>query len=192
MFSLSALAHDEMTVLKRIHSLGKVTPDGLAMELGEPYTAQGLTAYLRQLEEKALVKKTMENPATYELSPLGSIAIGALPESAKKAYATVAPDKCFHFYTGTGPDKYTHLSACSLADFSDKAKKVDAKSLEFHVQRGDVAKWLKDVLGEAELSREFDRLKSVVLSGEVLRSRVVRLLDNRIQSLSSSTSRIRP
>jgi hypothetical protein len=186
------LAQDEMTVLKRIHSIGKATPDSLAMDLGEPYTVQGLSAYLRSLEEKALVKKIQENPQAYELSPLGLIAIGALPESAKKAYVSVPQERCFYFYTGTGPDKYTRLSACSLSDFEDKAKKVDVKSLEFHVQRGDVAQWLKDVLGEAELSREFDRLKSSSLSGEVLRNRVVRLVDNRIQSLSSSTARFRP
>lgn len=184
------LPQDEMTVLKRINSIGKVTADGLAIELGEPYTALGLSAYLRSLEMKALVRKTQDNPLTYELSPMGLIAIGALPESAKKAYITVPQDRCFQFYTGTGPDKYTHMSACSLSDFADKVKKVDAKSLEFHVQRGDIARWLKDVLGETELSKEVERLKSSSISGEALRNRVVRLVDNRIQSLSSGTARI--
>jgi len=186
---MSELAQDEMTVLKRIHRIGKVTIDSLATDLGEPYTVQGLAAYLQSLEKRALVKKTQEKPPAYELSPLGLIVIGALPENAKKAYVSVPQERCFYFYTGTGPDKYTHMFACSLSDFMDKAKKVDPKSLEFHVQRGDVARWLQDVLGEAELSREFDRLKSSALSGEVLRGRVVRLIDNRIQSLSSSTAR---
>ncbi len=190
MFSMSEMAQDEMTVLKRIHSIGRVTVDSLVTDLGEPYTVPGLSAYLQSLEKRALVKKTQENPSAYELSPLGLIVIGALPESAKKAYVSVPQERCFYFYTGTGPDKYTHMFACSLSDFRDKAMKVDAKSLEFHVQRGDVARWLKDVLGEAELSREFDRLKSSALSGEVLRSRLLRLIDNRIQSLSSSTARV--
>lgn len=187
---MSELAQDERAVLKRIHSIGKVTIDSLATDLGEPYTVQGLSAYLQSLEKRALVKKTQENPLAYDLSPLGLIVIGALPESAKKAYVSVPQERCFYFYAGTGPDKYTHMFACSLSDFRDKAKKVDAKSLEFHVQRGDVARWLKDVLGETELSREFDRLKSSALSGEVLRGRVVRLIDDRIQSLSSSTAHV--
>ena len=190
MFSLPELPQDEMTVLKRINSIGRVTADGLAIELGEPYTVQGLSAYLRTLEGKALVRKTQENPLTYELSPMGLIAIGALPESAQRAYMTVPQDRCFQFYTGTGPDKYTHLTACSLADFADKVRKVDAKSLEFHVQRGDIARWLRDVLGEADLSKEIEPLRLSGISGEVLRNRVIRLVDNRIQRLSSGTARI--
>lgn len=182
------LSQDEMTVLKRINTIGKVTSDELALDLGEPYTVEGLTAYLRSLEERTLVKKSQNGAVfTYELSPLGLIAIGVLPETAKKAYESVPRDKCFNFYTGTGPDKFTQLFACSLADFRGKANQIDPKSLEFHVQRDDVSRWLKDVLDEPALAREFERLKSSGISGEVLRTRIIRLLDNRIQSLSSST-----
>lgn len=190
MFSLSELSQDEMVVLKRINTIGKVTSDGLARDLGEPYTVEGLSAYLRSLEERSLVRKAQGNGSVYELSPLGLIAIGALPETAKKAYVPVAREKCFNFYTGTGSDKFTQLFACSLSDFRDKVKQVDAKSLEFHVQRGDVSRWLKDVLDEPTLAKEFERLRSLGVSGEVLRTRIAKLVDNRIQSLGSSTGRV--
>jgi hypothetical protein len=101
----------------------------------------------------------------------------------------VPNDKCFHFYTGVGPDKFTKMSACSLSDFKEKAKRVDPRSLEFHVKRGDIAKWLSDVLGDAELSQEFDRLKTSNLYGEVLRTRVLRLIDARIEKLTQSGTR---
>jgi hypothetical protein len=181
-------SQDEITVLKRINSIRKATPNDLALELGEPYTVQGLSTYLQSLEEKKLLNKTRDNPSTYELSPMGLIAIGVLPEAAKKVYSPVPQEKCFHFYSGIGPDKFTKMSACSLADFKEKANKVETKSLEFHTHRGDFAKWLRDVLDETELARDFDRLKTSNLSGEILRSRIVRLLDNRIERLTYSTA----
>jgi hypothetical protein len=187
--SVPEFSKDEITVLRKINVLGKATPDNLARELGEPYTAQDLSAHLKLLEQKTLLKKTQENPPAYEVTPLALIAIGALPESAKKVYLSVPHEKCFHFYTGVGPDKFTKMSACSLSDFSEKTRKVDPKSLEFHVRRGDMAKWCQDVLGDVELAKEFDRLRTSNLYGETLRNRIVRLLDTRIERLTSSTTR---
>jgi len=188
--SVPEFSKDEITVLRKINALGKTTPDNLARELGEPYTAQDLTAYLKLLEQKTLLKKTQENPPAYEVTPLALIATGVLPESAKKVYLSVPNEKCFHFYTGVGPDKFTKMSACSLADFKEKTKRVDPKSLEFHVRRGDMTKWCQDVLGDVELAKEFDRLKTANLYGETLRNRIVRLLDTRIERLTSNTTRI--
>lgn len=185
---MSESSQDEISVLKRINNTRKTTPNDLALELGEPYTVQGLSTYLQSLEEKKLLNKIRENPTTYELAPMGLIAIGVLPESAKKIYTAVPQEKCFYFYSGIGPDKFTNMSACSLVDFKEKAKKVEIKSLEFHAQRGDLAKWFSDVLDETELARDFDRLKSSNLSGEILRNRIVRLLDNHIERLTYSTS----
>jgi predicted transcriptional regulator len=177
-------SQDELAVLKKINVLGKATPESLARELGQPYTVQDLSAYLKSLEEKTFLKKTQENRSAYELTPLGLIAIGALPESVKKIYSSVPQEKCFYFYTGVGPDKFTKMSACSLSDFKEKARKVDSKSLEFHVKRGDIAKWFNDVLGEAELAKELSRLRTGNLYGEVLRTRITRLIDARIERLT--------
>jgi hypothetical protein len=182
--SVSEFSQDEVVVLKKVDFLRKVTPESLARILGEPYTVQNLVAYLKSLEEKKLLRRTQENQSAYELTPLGLIAIGALPESAKKIYSSVPREKCFHFYAGVGPDKFTQMSACSLSDFKEKTKKVDSKSLEFHLQRGDIAKWFSDVLGEVELAKEIDRLRTANLYGEVLRTRITRLIDARIERLS--------
>jgi len=187
---VSGFSQDEIVVLKKINALRKATPDSLARGLGEPYTAQDLSAYLKSLEHKMLLNKTQEDPSAYKLTPLGLIAIGVLPESAKKVYSALPQEKCFHFYTGIGPDKFTKMSACSLSDFKEKAKKVDSKSLEFHVKRGDFAKWCKDVLGDAELAKEFERLRTSNLYGEVLRTRVTGLIDARVERLTSGRTRV--
>ena len=187
--SMSEFSQDEIVVLKKINVLGKATPDSLAQGLGSPYTAQDLSAYLKSLEQKMLLNKTQEDPTAYKLTPLGLIAIGVLPASAKKVYSALPQEKCFHFYTGVGHDKFTKMSACSLSDFKEKAKKVDTKSLEFHVQRGDIAKWCNDVLGDAELAKEFDRLRTSNLHGEVLRTRITGLVGARIERLTSGRTR---
>ena len=187
---MSRSSQDEITVLKKINVLGKATPESLAREFGEPYTVQDLSVYLKSLEEKKLLSKTQENRSAYELTPLGLIAIGALPESAKKIYSLAPQEKCFHFYIGVGPDKFTKMSACSLSDFKEKAKRVDSKSLEFHVQKGDIAKWFNDVLGETELAQELDSLRTSNLYGEVLRTRIAKLMDSRIERLTHDRTRV--
>jgi len=188
--SLSEFSQDEMVVLKKINVLGKATPDSLAQGLGEPYTSQHLSTYLKQLEHKLLLNKTQEDPSAYRLTPLGLIAIGVLPESAKEVYSVLPQEKCFHFYTGVGQDKFTKMSACSLSDFKEKARRVDPKSLEFHVKRGDFSKWCKDVLGDAELAREFERLRTSNLYGEALRTRVTGLVDSRVERLTLKRTRV--
>jgi len=186
---VSRSSQDEIVVLKKINSLGKATPDSLAVGLGEPYTAKDLSVYLKSLEQKMLLNKAQEYPSAYKLTPLGLIAIGVLPESAKEVYSALPQEKCFHFYTGVGQDKFTKMSACSLSEFNEKTKKVDPKSLEFHVKRGDFAKWCKDVLGDAELAKDFERLKTSNLYGEVLRTRITGLIDARIERLRLGRTR---
>jgi hypothetical protein len=152
----------------------------LAQKLGEPYTVQDLTAYLKLLEQENLLKRVRENPLTYELS-----IIGVLPEKAKEIVLPVPSDRCFLFYTGVGPDKFTKVSACSLSDFREKVQKVDVKALEFHIPRGDMEKWFRDVLGDLELSKEVGSVGQLRLSGEALRTRVLNVLDSRINQLTS-------
>ena len=181
---MSQLSEDETIVLKAINVLRKATPVDVARKLGDPYTPQDMTQYLRSLEGRNLVNKIQENPLTYEVSPLGLIAIGALSKDAKEVFVSVPSEKCFFFYTGTGPDKFTKLSACNLSDLRDKAKVVDVKSLEFHVPRGDIEKWLKDVLGDSELAKEIERIRPLKLQGEALRARILRLINSRIEKLT--------
>jgi hypothetical protein len=157
----------------------------LAQKLGEPYTVQDLTAYLKLLEQENLLKRVRENPLTYELSIIGLVTIGVLPEKAKEIVLPVPSDRCFLFYTGVGPDKFTKVSACSLSDFREKVQKVDVKALEFHIPRGDMEKWFRDVLGDLELSKEVGSVGQLRLSGEALRTRVLNVLDSRINQLTS-------
>jgi hypothetical protein len=177
---------DQVTILKTVHDIGKATLLQIVQELGEPYTVEDMRVYLKLLEQEKLLNKVQENPLTYELSLLGLATIGLLPEKAKNIVLSVPSDKCFFFYTGVGPDKFTKISACSLSEFMEKVKKVDVKSLEFHVPRGDIEKWVKDVLGDEELAEDIERVRRLRLSGELLRNRIYQVIDSRINQLTST------
>jgi len=157
----------------------RTTPEKLAQKLGEPYTARDLTDHLNRLEMENLLNKVRLDPLTYELSGLGLIAIGALPEKAMKVFTSVPSDKCFFFYTGVGPDNFTGIFACSLSDFREKVKTVNVKSLEFHTPRGDIERWIRDVLEDEELAEEIERIKQLKLEGELLRNRILNAIDSR-------------
>jgi hypothetical protein len=184
---ISRPTEDQITVLKTIHGMKKSAASELAQRLGKPYTVEDLTAYLKLLEQENLVKRVQENPPTYELSVIGLVTIGVLPEKAKEIVLPVPSNKCFLFYTGIGPGKFTNISACSLSDLREKVKRVDVKSLEFHVPRGDLEKWVKEVLGDSKLSEEIESVKRLKLSGEALRIRLLNVIDSRINQLTSTS-----
>lgn len=95
---ISQLAERDIKILKAIYEVGKATSEELAKKLGEPYTVSDLTAYLNRLEMENLLEKVQEEPLTYKLSGLGLIAIGALPEKARRVFC---------WYLQTNPSFFT-------------------------------------------------------------------------------------
>jgi hypothetical protein len=182
---MSKQTEDQIRILKTIQEVKRTTSTELVQRLGEPYTSQDLGAYLTLLEQEKLLNRVQENPLTYELSTLGLVTIGALPQEAKNLVLSVPADKCFFFYTGIGPDEFTRLSACNLSDFREKVKKVDVKSLEFHIARGDIEKWIRNVLGDENLAKEIEGVKWFRLSGEPLRNRILKVIDARVKELTA-------
>jgi hypothetical protein len=117
----------------------------------------------------------------------------ALPVDRDKALlitSSVPVEKGFHFFTDL--HKPTGLLATSIFDFAEQLKKVDLKSLEFHTKRGDFSKWLKDVIKDETLSNEFEKLRSLGLAGEKLRTRLVGTVDKRCKELASALKSLAP
>ena len=104
--------------------------------------------------------------------------------------SSVPVEKGFHFFTDL--QKPTGMFATSIFDFAEQLKKVDLKSLEFHTKRGDFSKWLKDVIKDDTLSGEFEKLRSLGLAGEKLRTRLVGLVDTRCKELASALKSLAP
>jgi hypothetical protein len=95
----------------------------------------------------------------------------------------------FHFYINI--DDYTGISADSYKDFVKSIKQIKAKSLSFHVERGDFQKWALDVLKDKKLAKEIGKIKRQKLKGQALRNRLYRIVSKRHKELTGKSRRAR-
>ena len=165
--------------------MGKTTAEELARRFGEPYTTSDLLTYLDWLEKKNLLERIGNDPPMYKVATSGLMAMGALPKEAWRVFMPVSSEKCFHFHTGAGLNKFTGISACNLSDMVQKVKMVDVKALEFHVPRGDIETWVRDVLGDDELAKRIKQIREQNFRGEDLRNRLSNLIEIRCKELTS-------
>ena len=89
----------------------------------------------------------------------------------------------FHFFVDIG--NYTGVSAASYEDFLASIKKVEVKSLSFHIKRGDFEKWILDILKDEKLAKEIGKLKNQKLHGQALRNRLYRTVSDRHNELTT-------
>ena len=94
--------------------------------------------------------------------------------------------EAFYFFTSIG--NFTGRIATSLEDFLEETRDVDAKSLEFHLQRRDFEKWIIDVLRDVKLAREIRNLRNQKLTGKALRNSLYRIVSRRCKELTGKNS----
>jgi hydroxymethylpyrimidine pyrophosphatase-like HAD family hydrolase len=91
----------------------------------------------------------------------------------------VASSKQFYFH-----DETEHsLPAGNLGELIDRVRGVDQAVVTFHFERGDFARWIRDVLHDETLARWLDRLHAAGLSGEALRLALLDSLEQRLRVL---------
>jgi hypothetical protein len=105
------------------------------------------------------------------------------PDTSSRILRTVPREKAFYFFTSIG--NYTGTSAASLKEFMEKINEVNAKSLEFHLYRGDFEKWVSEALEDAWLAGEIRRLQKFGLAGEALRDQLYLTVSRRLKRLVS-------
>jgi len=93
---------------------------------------------------------------------------------------TVPHHEGFHFFRDLGDP--TGKVATSLADFLEKMRNVDIRSVNFHFKRQDFAKWIMGIIGDTELSRRISRIRKEV-HGEDLRDEIIRIVKGRLEEL---------
>ena len=98
---------------------------------------------------------------------------------------TVPPDKSFLFFEDIG--KYTGRLATNLADFCEKMKTIETKSVTFHFERGDYERWIRETLHDNELARKLKRMKKSS-SGEQLRNKILRSVRKRLNELQKNVT----
>lgn len=88
-----------------------------------------------------------------------------------KASEYLAP---FYFCVDVGV--YTGICTGSVKDFLQGIKRVEAKSLSYHIERGDFQKWALDILEDKTLARAIEEAKRQKLQGQALRTHLYRLV----------------
>jgi len=96
-------------------------------------------------------------------------------------------EKAFYFFISIG--NYTGESAASLKEFLEKINEVNAKSLEFHLYRGDFEKWIADVLEDKVLAEEMRKLQKISLTGGTLRSQLYATVSKHYKNLMNQFSK---
>ena len=102
--------------------------------------------------------------------------------------SSVPAEKGFHFFTDI--QKPTGTVATSIFDFLEQLKKVDSKSLEFHLRRNDFQRWLREVIRDDWLAGEFEKLRTLNLSADKLRKRLVEITEERCKHLSDAVKHL--
>jgi len=92
----------------------------------------------------------------------------------------VPANNAFYFFTDIG--QCTDRCSACLADFCNVIQTIDVKSVEFHFKRGDFAIWIRDTLGDSELSNKINRV-SKTIRGEELRTTIHQAVENRLTEL---------
>ena len=90
----------------------------------------------------------------------------------------------FRFAAGEG--MMTGDVAHSYQEFLDVIKRVDSRSLVYHLYRGDFDNWISGVFRDKVLSERLVRLKSTVRPVDQLRTKMIRLLEGRLAELRGS------
>jgi hypothetical protein len=89
-----------------------------------------------------------------------SCASGLSPQQATWILRELPSNLAFHFYVDVGEP--TGHVARSLVEFGDKLaadpSSPPARSLAFHVKRGDFTAWIRQAVGDAQLAKAFAKI----------------------------------
>ena len=96
----------------------------------------------------------------------------------------VAANEPFLFYNGVGEKNFTGIKTWTLKGFLKALQKVNKKSIEFHVKKGDFEKWVKKSLHDEILAEELRKIRLSKFKGMKLRKLLVKTVKERFNTLS--------
>jgi alpha-amylase len=91
------------------------------------------------------------------------------------------------FYEFATPTPWT---VYSLTEFLAAVKAVDISSVQFHTERDDFERWIREVIGDVVLADKLAAVAGQGLVGEALRRQIVRLIRNRIRQLEALAQKV--
>ncbi|NHV06912.1 MAG: hypothetical protein HA495_06180 [Thaumarchaeota archaeon] len=87
----------------------------------------------------------------------------------------------FKFFLGEG--LFSGEVASSYHEFLEIIKRIDTRSILFHLYRGDFDKWFNDVFKDRKLAKKIIALKDKLMPPNRVRDRLIRILEQRISEL---------
>jgi len=166
---------EDLSLLESLLAKGGTIRDLVAAtSLDKELIKKRITA-MRRL---GLISTKPEASRTYSLTPLGSRLAETKDVHLVEPYAIadkISPDLGFKFAVGEG--LYTGDVALSYREFTQLIGKIDARSLSFHLYRGDFERWVTRVYGNEgkRAASKLKRLASKTMPPDHLRSRLVRI-----------------
>jgi len=103
--------------------------------------------------------------------------------SAKRILRRLPAGRSFTFFHEL--DQPTEWSVHSLDEFYSILKVVSLSSIRFHTKRGDLERWLRQVVGDEELADEMAEISNEKLVGKKLRKRILGVVKARIRELKT-------
>jgi alpha-amylase len=100
-------------------------------------------------------------------------------ETVQRMLRKVPNQEAFYFSRGIGD--YTGQAATSLSEFAEMLRTVDSKSIEFHMERKDFERWIRNVFGDEELAQTVSRTAGS--KGENRRNELVMVTTKRLNDL---------
>jgi hypothetical protein len=101
-------------------------------------------------------------------------------EIATKILRTVPRNNAFYFFIYIG--QYSGKFAVNLADFCQKIKRIDVKSVDFHFKRRDFQKWIRTTIGDTYLANAINKIRESA-QGEELRDQIYQTVERRLAEL---------
>ena len=105
---------------------------------------------------------------------------------ASRILRVVPSHEGFHFFKALGDA--SGKTATSLTDFVEKLSTVDIRSVDFHFPRHDFEKWIRDVIGDAELPRRIGKIGKET-HGESLRNEIIQMVKKRLEELKETQTK---
>jgi hypothetical protein len=103
-------------------------------------------------------------------------------ENTQKLLRRVSTQEAFYFARGIGD--YTGQSAASLTEFTEILCTVDAKAIDFHMERGDFERWVRNIFGDEELARRINKAIGSPLNSR--REELVTIMTARLKEISAA------
>ena len=105
---------------------------------------------------------------------------------ARNALRVVSRSDGFNFHTS--PECYIGVTSCSLEELANNIKEVCCDAIQYHFERGDFQKWIRETIGDCELAESINDIKtcSRQMSVECCRQEIAEIIRIRILQLESN------